>query len=254
MRERRSRFAEDSKQFIARAEQNADGAPAIHGYGIVFDVGYTVRDMFGPFVETVAPTAANKTLKEARDIHAYFNHDPSHVLGTQESKSLTVSRDDTGVPYAIVVDEKDGDAMNIYRKVETGRVPGSSVAMSVVDDKWSVVDGMDHRLIKEIKLYEIGPVTMPANPETSAQTRSLLEDAEVDDWRVESAAIKLRRGIPLTRADLVAVNSQTFRDQLHALEPVEDDHSDAGTRDEALDTALLAAVERAKLSLRRPVC
>ena len=51
-----------------------------------------------------------------------------------------------------------------------------SITFQVLQDEWANVDGVEHRTITELKLYEFGPVVFPAYPTTTAGLRSMVPD------------------------------------------------------------------------------
>jgi len=68
--------------------------------------------------------------------------------------------------------------------ISRGDIKHQSFAFTVLDDEWQMVDGKDTRTIKKIKnLYDVSPVTYPANADTSIAKRS--KDSVIADKTVD---------------------------------------------------------------------
>ena len=64
-------------------------------------------------------------------------------------------------------------ARDLIVSIQRGDVDASSFGFEVVRDKWSQDDGgLVTRQLIEVKLYDVGPVTFPAYPQTSAEVRA----------------------------------------------------------------------------------
>jgi hypothetical protein len=134
----------------------------IEGYASVYDVPYEV----GGFREIVAPSAFRKTSKES-DIRALFNHDPNYPLGRIKSGTLEVDASDPhGWHYRVLL-PKNPQAQMVAEAIERGDVTGSSFSFEVYKDDWSESDtGMPVRVLREVRAYDVGPVTFPASEAT----------------------------------------------------------------------------------------
>lgn len=149
----------------------------------------------GRFLERVAPGAFTKTMQERGSaIKALFDHghDPqigNKVLGPidemgarQDGPFLTVALMDTSYNRDLL----PGFEAGVY---------GASYRFKVVQDDWDETpersahnpSGLPERTIKEVKLYEAGPVTFPADEGTTVGVRSLT-DRFLTLRRIERAA------------------------------------------------------------------
>ena len=145
------------------------GAPMIAGHAAVFDS--PSEEMYG-FVETIAPGAFAKTLKDA-DVRALFNHDPSLILGRSTAGTLRLAEDKTGL--AIEIDPPDTQvARDLLVSMERGDVTQMSFGFRTVIDQWEFKDGAepDLRTLIEVELFDVSPVTFPAYPDTDVAVRS----------------------------------------------------------------------------------
>ena len=195
--------------FETRFEVRDEGdGPIIHGYGAVFD---TPSLDLGGWRERIMPGAFKKTLRENKDVLSFFNHDPNQVIGRTSAGTLTVSEDFHGLAYQVKPPDTQW-ANDLLVSMRRGDVRGSSFMFDVINGKeWvKADDGVDERIVREVRLYEVGPVTMPAYPAADSGVRSLLEeigDGAGMDFRSLAALLeRARDGAPIPEAsrDLIA--------------------------------------------------
>jgi HK97 family phage prohead protease len=158
--------------------KNEDGTESrtIEGYGVVFE---SKSHQLGWFTETVSRTAFDEVNLD--DVVATFNHDFNMVMARTSSKTLTLSIDKVGVKYRF--DAPNTTAGNdLLENVRNGNVVGSSFMFTIKEDRWTFTKdagGVDQReILKVDQLYELGPVTMPAYPDTTAQAKRTYDDAK----------------------------------------------------------------------------
>lgn len=156
-----------------RAVSDEDRGPLIWGMGIVYS---SPSLDLGGFREFVAPGAAKRSLRAKDDIRAYFNHDPSKPLGSRVAGNLKLTDSAEGLAYEIEPPDTTY-AADLMAAMKAGLVRGSSFSFAVRKDKWESDEaGVQTRTLLEIDLFEIGPVTQPAYPDSTAQVRSLLAE------------------------------------------------------------------------------
>lgn len=188
-----------------------------------FGTWYEIDSLWeGHFLERTEHGAFAKTIAESGDqVKVLFNHGfdsavGQKVLGVPES--LTEESDS---PVGMVRLFDTSYVRDLLPGLEAG-VYGSSFRMRVIRDEWNDdpgtsdynPKGIPERTIKEVRLYEFGPVTFPANPSATAGVRSLT-DAYVEGMRAR---------------DPQWVNEQTrCRDALNRTSP-------AGTAGDAAET------------------
>lgn len=158
--------------------KNEDGTESrtIEGYGVVFE---SKSHQLGWFTETVSRTAFDEVNLD--DVVATFNHDFNMVMARTSSKTLTLSIDNVGVKYRF--DAPNTTAGNdLLENVRNGNVVGSSFMFTIKEDRWTFTKdagGVDQReILKVDQLYELGPVTMPAYPDTTAQAKRTYDEAK----------------------------------------------------------------------------
>ena len=144
-----------------------DGGPVIEGYFAVFNSNY---ELWPNASEQVAPGAFRETL--GGDIRALADHDTRLVLGRTTAGTLSLREDDKGLFGTIKINEQDGDAMNLYARVQRGDVSQCSFGFDILDEEYiEQLDGGALWIIRKVKLYEVSVVTFPAYVETAVSAR-----------------------------------------------------------------------------------
>ena len=151
--------------FETRAE---DGNLYIEGYFAIFNSVYQIAPDLS---ESIAPGAFDSSL--GGDIRALINHDTSLVLGRTTANTLELRVDDRGLWGRILVNPKDGDAMNAYARVERGDVSQCSIGFNIRAEETDFRDdGSVHWTITDVELLEVSVCTFPAYEETEISARS----------------------------------------------------------------------------------
>lgn len=152
----------------------------ISGYGIVFDsdsAPMIVSDGKGKSVRVVERvTMQSIENADMSDIICSYNHNLEKIIGRTAAKTAKVTIDDTGAMYSIKAGNQSY-VNDLMESIERGDVIGSSF-MFTYDNKLGYEfeerqDGTIVATFKKItKIIEMGPVVMPAYPETTAQNRA----------------------------------------------------------------------------------
>jgi hypothetical protein len=168
------RFSGDVQEVRATDE----GVNRLRGYALKWDQKY---QMFG-FSESISREA----LKDAdlSDVRALLNHDTNIVLGRTTAGTLRLRSDEIGLAYEIdLPDTQAGRDLAI--SVKRGDITQSSWGFSLnvnEDDDWTRSDAGEHRTIKRVRrVWDVSPVTFPANPDTTVAKRSL--EAAKSEWQ-----------------------------------------------------------------------
>ena len=162
-----------------------DNLPTLAGHLAVFNEWSRISSMFeGEFMERIAPGAFAKTITENRDrIQITFNHGHDPSLGDQVLADLrSLEEDETGAAYE--ADLFPEIPPLLMRGLRHGKY-GASFRFSVVKEEparwWEKrptketehnPDRLPERTIRELALYEFGPVTYPAYAGATAGVRS----------------------------------------------------------------------------------
>ena len=147
-----------------------DGKRTLVGYGAVF--GKRSQD-FGGWSEVIDAKAFNRTLQNQKDILVTMDHDIRSLLGRTSAGTARVAVDDVGLRYE--VDLPNTSAGNdVAELAARGDLFGSSFVFQTVADSWEKEErGGRLRTLKEVRLYEVGPVVSPAYLDTTVALRSL---------------------------------------------------------------------------------
>ena len=182
------------------ADPDDDGPLEIRGYGAVFNLP---SDGLW-FTEKIDPGAFLDSI-EADDIRGLFNHDRNFILGRNKAGTMDLSEDDTGLLYVIRMPETQ-TGRDVHESIKRGDVTGSSFSFVTELDTWEYLDDGDTviRTLKRVKLFDVGPVTFPAYPDTTTAVRSM------NDWldKQNKAAGEKPWRLPIARRrlDLAALN------------------------------------------------
>lgn len=167
-----------TSQTVNRADDSvvAESESRITGYTAVFGVDTVIETYFDSFRERIKKGAFRRALREGQDVRALRNHDPDNLLGRSKSKTLRMKEDDIGLFVEIDLDDtqvgRDTAAM-----VARGDMSGMSFAFVPKKVTWLAgSDGeLDLRIIEDVDLYDVGPVTYPAYEQTSADAKRMAD-------------------------------------------------------------------------------
>lgn len=179
----------EKRAFIAEIRSAGEGEDKkVAGVGIVYDAW---TELWPGYKERINKGA----VKWANEVKSCFNHNPSMILSTNKSNPPLELRDmETGLEYTSPIPPTTyGKDLEV--NLERGNVRGSSFAFGVPkngDRIWENDEGVMHREIKELILYEIGPVTDPAYIQTTAAVRSARE--AIAEWRAAQIPVSRRIG------------------------------------------------------------
>lgn len=167
----------ERRAFTTKLEVRQDeGTPVLTGYAAKFN---RESQMLGWFIEVIAPGCFAKSIQEA-DVRALFNHEPNFVLGRNKSGTLRLEEDGTGLMYEVDPDLENSDHRNVVRMIERGDVNQSSFGFEVVKDEWDYSDpDRIVRTLKEVKLYDVSPVTYPAYLDTEVDVKRAMRSFSV---------------------------------------------------------------------------
>ncbi|WP_432247705.1 HK97 family phage prohead protease [Streptomyces sanyensis] len=174
--------ADDGAGPATNGSDDGDGMPVMTVEFSRFDSWYEIDSWWeGRFLERTRRGAFKRTIKSqgAAGVKVLFNHGrdmqiDQKVLGVA---SLLEERDTS--PYMEVPLLDTSYNRDLVPGLEAGAY-GSSFMFEVVRDEWNHEpeasdanpEGLPERTITEVKLFEAGPVTWPANPDATAGLRS----------------------------------------------------------------------------------
>lgn len=149
-----------------RAEQSGEDK-YIEGYFAVFGSTY---ELWPGATESIDEHAFDGALSD--DIRALIDHETRLVLGRNKANTLDLRVESRGLWGRIKVNQEDGDATNLYSRVQRGDVDQCSFGFEILDEEVEYrQDGTVHWTIKKVKLYEVSVCTFPAYEDTSVSAR-----------------------------------------------------------------------------------
>jgi len=186
------RADEDTDEQVEKADESITMELRFAPFGVWYEVNSWYEGRFlervkrGAFKQTIR---ANKRDNGTFGVRSLFNHGSDFQIGHKLLGTTTKLREADDSPEMLV---------DLYREASYVRdlIPGlrageygSSFMFEVLNDRWSHEpersewnpEGLPERTIEEVRLYEAGPVTWPANPAATAGLRS----AGGTDWWIE---------------------------------------------------------------------
>jgi HK97 family phage prohead protease len=154
----------------------------ITGHAAVFD---TPTDIGGWFKEVIAKGAFASAIGRD-DVRALFNHDENYVLG-RTPNTLRLSEDDKGLAVEIDAPQTQLIKDMVLEPMKRGDLSQMSFAFQVTKEEWDESDPKyPTRTIKDVRLFDVSPVTFPAYPTTDCNVRSA--ESVLNDYRANQGA------------------------------------------------------------------
>ena len=177
----------------------------IIGTATVFNSAY---DM-GWYDEEMSPEVFASA--DMNDVVALFNHDVNMVLARTKSGTLKLNLTGNALEYSF---EAPNTTLgnDLLEMVKRGDVYQSSFAFSVEKEDWEEKGGgKPKRIIRSIKkVYDVSPVTYPANPDTMVAKRSYEQIAGKVDEDLQSV-------IDISVKSEINIDNELRRNALHLL-------------------------------------
>ncbi|BAR81210.1 prohead protease [Bacillus thuringiensis serovar tolworthi] len=144
----------------------------ITGYAAVFNSKTTIG---GWFDEVIEPGAFARSLSENSDIRALFNHNWDNVLGRTKSGTLILEEDEKGLKFEIEL-PNTSVGRDLAESMSRGDINQCSFGFWITEENWDYSVEPALRTIKEVELYEISVVSIPAYEDTEV---SLVRSKEI---------------------------------------------------------------------------
>ncbi len=170
--EKRTLPLDEIRILESEEEKNAE----IIGHAAVFNSWSETLGGIFPFKEKVKRGAFSQSIKKD-DIRALFNHSADYVLGRNKSGTLELIEDEKGLLVKIKPPDTQW-ARDLMTSIKRGDIDQMSFGFTVEEEKWSFEDGFDVRELKQVKLYDVSPVTFPAYTATDVGVRGMESYAE----------------------------------------------------------------------------
>jgi len=157
----------ERRSFQIETRDDGDGT-TIRGYAAVFD---QIENG-----EVIRRGAFKKTLKESKDIKAYWSHDAhgSKVLARTSNKTLELGEDEKGLWVRMTPNAETTWGKDALASVARGDVDQMSFGFAPIKAPTKMIDNEAIRELQEVKLYEVSLVSEPWYTGTSAAVRALL--------------------------------------------------------------------------------
>lgn len=161
--------------FEARADDTGDGF-TLEGYAAVFNSPTRIDSWEGIFDEQIARGSFTKTLQERTPI-MQFDHGHDIATGSVPIAAIEDIGEDRRGLFVRAKMFDNPRVEPIRQAIAGGAITGMSFKFRVTREDWDDQDsGVELRTIREVELFEAGPVAMAAYEATSVGVRSLLAD------------------------------------------------------------------------------
>ena len=183
--QRRSAESEDAPRHArmlldnAQVRETADGSnPHVVGVASVTERGYEMWDFFGPYAETVAADAFDKTLAASPLVEFTLNHNKGGGAPMASTRNgtldLSVKKegDLPGLHYDADVDGTRTDVADMVKALKRGDLAEASFKFFIVRGQWSP-DFTEYR-IEEVDLHggDVTAANFGANPHATSALRA----------------------------------------------------------------------------------
>lgn len=153
-----------------RASDDGDGL-TLSGYAAVFNTPTRIDSWEGKFDEVIAPGAFKRSIK-ARTPILQWNHGNDPAVGQIPIGSIEQLREDDRGLWVEARLHDTPRVAEIRDAIASGSVSGMSFRFQVVRDRWDESGEVPAREIREVKLFELGPVAFPAYERTTVGVRT----------------------------------------------------------------------------------
>lgn len=212
-----SKFCTRAVEF--RAESTGDGF-TLEGYAAVFDTPTRIDSWEGQFDEQISRGAFKRTIGARKPV-LQFDHGHDARTGTVPIGAIEELREDERGLFVRARLFDNPVVEPIRQAIAGGAIDGMSFRFRVNDEAWQRRTGdVDLRVVREVELYELGPVVFPAYDATSVGMRSMLANLDSDDVARLLRALADERGVDIQTSEPVQQDTSG-----NPAEPVQQDTS-----------------------------
>jgi len=173
-------------------ETREDGAlPTIVGYAAVYEAETVIFNMFR---EKLRRGAFRRAVEARQDVRALFNHNPDFLLGRVGAGTLRLYDDDHGL--RVEIDPPDTPTgREVVELIRRGDIYGMSFGFIPTRVSWEQADesGLGLRVVEDVDLVDVSPVTYPAYEQTEVGIRSSAEAVIQERTRQLRSAYQVMR-------------------------------------------------------------
>ena len=143
----------------------------LRGYAAVFN---SFSEDLGGFKEVILPGAFRSSIESGKDILALGHHNDQIILGRRSAGTLEIKEDDKGLYMEIDLPDTS-EARDIREHVKLGNLKHMSFGFVVKEDDVYEEGGQIIRALKDVELFEVSVVAVPAYSSTEVAFRNLSE-------------------------------------------------------------------------------
>jgi HK97 family phage prohead protease len=167
--------------FEMRTDDTDEDGLTLEGYAAVFDAPTRIDSWEGTFDEIIERGAFAKTIGERMPV-MQFDHGRDVATGSVPIGAIeSIREDDHGLHVRARLHD-NARVEPIRQAIASGAIDGMSFRFRVNRESWADKDqAIPTRTIREVDLFEVGPVVFPAYASTSVGVRSLLADLDTDE-------------------------------------------------------------------------
>jgi HK97 family phage prohead protease len=207
--------------FEVRDAAEGDGL-TLDGYGAVFRSPTRIDSWEGCFDEEIARGAFKKSLDERTPV-LQFDHGRHPMVGSIPLGSFETLREDAKGLHVVARLHDNWLVQPVRDAIKSKAIPGMSFRFTVVKDEWRDATGallsaddvqrrlwssdasdpgsIMKRTLKEVRLFEVGPVVFPAYAATSVGVRSQELASLLTDPQARAELARLLVGTPSEPSD-----------------------------------------------------
>ena len=159
---------------------SSDDGLTLEGYAAVFDTPTRIDSWEGTFDEVIAPGAFKRSIN-ARTPVMQFDHGHDIATGSVPIGSIAELKEDKRGLFVRARLHDNARVEPIRQAIASGAIDGMSFRFRVTREEWDETPDTPVRTIREVELFELGPVVFPAYEATTVGVRSLLADLDDTD-------------------------------------------------------------------------
>lgn len=209
--------------FELRAGDGSGDGLTLDGYGAVFASPTRISSWEGLFDEEIARGAFKKSLAERTPV-LQFDHGRHPMVGSIPLGSFETLSEDADGLHVVARLHDNWLVQPVRDAIASGSIPGMSFRFSVVKEEWRTAAGelltdeaeiarllwsatedapstILKRTLKEVRLYEVGPVVFPAYTDTTVGVRSRELVSLLSDPQVRAELARALVGTPSEPSD-----------------------------------------------------
>lgn len=134
----------------------------------------------GRFIERICKGAFKRAIERNDDIHILLNHDWDRDLGSTKTGELELSEDNIGLRARATIKDKE-----VIEKARSGKLVGWSFGFEDENVITRMIDGMLHRAVKDLNLFEVSILDNTKTPAYDGTLITARSESEKMHFRAE---------------------------------------------------------------------